>query len=65
MLQDTWQESYEVVHDTETKARIRGVEAQMNTFDYLFGTILGHLVLRHTDNLSRALQDKVLSVAEG
>ena len=64
-LQETWQESVEVAHDTETKARIGGVEAQMNTFDYLFGTMLGHMVLRHTDNLSRALQDKGLSAAEG
>ena len=64
-LQETWQESIEVAHDTETKARIGGVEAQMNTFDYLFGTMLGHMVLRHTDNLSRALQDKGLSAAEG
>ena len=35
-LQETWQESIEVAHETEIKARICGVEAQMNTFDYLF-----------------------------
>jgi hypothetical protein len=40
VLQSTWEEAVEVVKDTETKARIRGVSSQMNTFDYLFGNLL-------------------------
>ena len=37
----------------------------MKTFNFLFGSVLREMVLRHTDNLSRTLQDKVLSAAEG
>ena len=61
----TWDEATEVVKDTESKARIQGVRAQMKTFNFLFGSVLGEMVLRHTDNLSRTLQDKALSAAEG
>ncbi len=55
VLQDTWEEAVEVVKDTESKARIRGVSTQMSTFDYLFGNILCELVLKHADNLSSTL----------
>ncbi len=64
-LQSTWEEALTVAHDTETKARIQGVSSQMSTFDYLYGSQLGELILRHTDNLSRTLQHKSLSAAEG
>ena len=64
MSQGTWQESFIVAHDAATKARIRGVKAHMKTFDYLFDTILGQMVVRHTDNLSRTLQNNVRSAAE-
>ena len=37
------------------RARIKGVDAQMKTFDYLFGVMLGQTILRYTDNLSKAL----------
>ncbi len=47
------------------KARIQGVSSQMNTFNFLFGTYLGELVLRHTDNLSKTLQHQSLLAAEG
>ena len=53
------------MHDTEAKARIHGVSAQMETFNYLYGAILGETILRHTDNLSSTLQHKTLSAAEG
>ena len=65
VLLSTWEKSREVVRDTESKARIHGVYSQMNTFDVLFGTMLGEIVLRHTDNLSKTLQDKTCSSAEG
>ena len=64
-LQGTWEEAVEVVRDTETKARIRGVSAVMNTFDFLFGCMLGEMILKHPDNLSSTLQNKSLSAAEG
>ncbi len=55
----------DVARDTESKARIQGVKSQMNTFRFAFGTMLAEMILRHTDNLSRSLQDKVCSAAEG
>ena len=54
-LQETWEEAVEVVCDTEMKVRIHGVSAAMKTFDYLFGAMLGEIILRHSDNLSRTL----------
>ena len=47
------------------KARIQGVASQMKPFDFFFGVSLGQLILRHSDNLSRSLQAKDLSAAEG
>ena len=65
ILQSTWDNALHVARDTESKARIHGVSSQMTTFDYYFGTLLGELVLRHSDNLSRTLQHKSISAAEG
>ena len=64
-LQSTWEEAIDVTHDTEAKARIHGVSAQMKTFNYLYGAILGEIILKHTDNLSSTLQHKTPSAAEG
>ena len=64
-LQSTWDEAENVVHDTKMKARIHGVSAQMKMFRYLYGIVLGELLLKHPDNLSRTLQHKSLSAAEG
>lgn len=55
VMLELWDESLEVVWDTDMKARIHGVAAQMKKFDF-FGVSLGLLILRHTDNLSRTLQ---------
>ena len=35
-LQSTWEEAAEIVKDSETKARIKGVAVQMNSFNYIF-----------------------------
>ena len=37
----------------------------MKTFTYLFGSMLGKLVLKRTGNLSRTLQHVSMSAAEG
>ena len=34
-------------------------------FNFVFGAMLGELILRHADNLSSTLQKKSLSAAEG
>ena len=60
----TWVEALEATKDTEAKAHIQGVCAQMKTLDFFFGTVLCEMVLRHTDNVSKTLQGKVMSAAE-
>ena len=55
----------EVVKDSGTKARTRGISVQMGRFGYLYGNLLGQLVLNHVDNLSSMLQHKSMSAAEG
>ena len=65
VLLELWAESLERVRDTEMKARIQGVAAQMVKFDYFFGVSLGLLILRHTDNLSKTMQKAEMSAAEG
>ena len=64
-LLETWDRANDIARDTETKARIEGVASQMETFDFMFGTYLGELILKHTDNLSKTLQHKTCSAAEG
>ena len=65
VLMSTWEESLEVLKDTETKARVIGVATQMKKFDFFFGVVLGQLILGHSDNLSKTLQKKSFSAAEG
>ena len=54
-----------IARDTETKARIIGVKSQMHTFKYFFGVHLEQLILGHSDNLSKTLQRRDISAAEG
>ena len=63
-LNETWDDSLAVVKDTEMKARLLGVLAQMKSFDF-FGVLLGEVILSHGDNLSRTLQKRDISAAEG
>ena len=65
VFQELWLECLDCTKDTETKTRILGVEAQIKTFNYLFGVLLGEVILRNTDNLSCTLQHQYLSAAEG
>ena len=37
----------------------------MKTFEFMFGAILGEMILRHSDNLSQCLQKRIISAAEG
>ena len=64
VLEDLWEVAVTVVRDTEVIARVKGVESQMQTFDFFFGLVLGEILFRHSDNLSRALQKKDFSAAE-
>ena len=46
---DLWDESLEIVKNIDMKARIQGVKSLMR---YLYGVWLGHLILKHSDDLS-------------
>ena len=59
------EEALHVTQDTEAKARIQGVAALMRKFTFMFGSILGELAIKHTDNLSRTLQHISISAHEG
>ena len=65
VLRATWDDCIAVCRDTELVARINGVSSQMNKFDFLFGLELAETVLRISDNLSKTLQHKEYSAAEG
>ena len=65
VIQAVWEEALDVAKDSETRARIIDVKHFMSTFEYLFGVLLGELILKHTDNLSKTLQNPQLSALEG
>ena len=46
-------------------ARIQGLSAQIDMFQYLYGIMLSEMIIRHAENLSRSLQHKSLSAEEG
>ena len=62
-LFELWEWSLEKLKDTEMKARVLGVKSYMRLFKHFFGCKLGVLVLKHTDNLSKALQSPNLTAA--
>ena len=61
----TWDAAKEATRDSEMRARIGGVAAQMEKFDFFFGVELGRKILNMADNLSRSLQEKCISACEG
>ena len=63
VFQVFWDEARDITSDSENRARITGVKAQMEKFEFLFGLCLGECILRHTDNLSKTLQSPSLSAA--
>ena len=65
VLQKLWEESIDQATDPSIKARIIGVEAQFKTFRIYFGIQLGHLILQHSDNLSKTLQSDSLYATAG
>ena len=46
-LKLTWEKAVNVLRDTETKSRIHGVSVMMSTFNYIFGNILGEILLKY------------------
>ena len=64
-LQKLWEAAVQQATNTEIKARIQGVDSQMQTFKFFFGLLLSELILRHTDKLSQSLQDPDMTTVEG
>ena len=66
VLQELWASLLDQNFDSELRARIIGVKAQMEFFNYHFGVCVEELVLNHaSDNLSKSLQSKTIYAAEG
>ena len=65
VLQQLWDDCLEEHLQSDIKARIIGIQAQMKKFEFFFGLQLNYLILRHSDNLSRTLQSKTTSAAIG
>ena len=60
-----WETGVHETSNTEMKARILGVQSQMQSFNFLFCIVLSEMILRHTDKLSETLQQQNLSSIEG
>ena len=60
-----WDAAREATKDSEARARITGVAAQMEKFEFFFALELGRKILNMIDNLSRSLQAKHMSACEG
>ena len=65
ILKEFWDQARDFNVDSECRARIIGVQAQMTQFSFLFGLVISERVLQHTDNLSKTLQNPNLTAAEG
>ena len=51
--------------DPPMRDRTIGVQSQIHRFDYYFGVYVLQFLLKHSDNLSKALQNSELSACEG
>ena len=60
-LQELWEEAKTIVQDTEAIGRLNEAATSMEKFDFLFRVLLGELILKHADNLSKTLQKETLS----
>lgn len=65
VFQQRWDDAKNVATDSEARCRITGVQFQMQSFDFLFGLLLGEAIFKHTDNVSKTLQSPSISAAEG
>ena len=65
VLHELWDWSLDNCTVTETKAQMRGVQAHLQQFEFIFELVLGRNLLQPTDSLSVYLKRKSLSAAEG
>ena len=64
VFQELWDECLETKLEPDIKGRIIGVKRQMGIFDYFCGVYVGEMLLKHSDNLSHAVQTSHISAAE-
>ena len=64
VLQELWDECLKTKLEPDIKGCIIGVKHQMGTFDYFCGVYLGEMLLKHSDNLSRAIQTSHMPATE-
>ena len=60
-----WDQSLDEKLDPEIRGRIIRVQSQMHLFNYFFGVYILQLLLRHSDNLSKSLQNQRTSACNG
>ena len=51
--------------DSDTRARVNGIDSQIKSFDFFFGASLLCRLLSRTDNVSKTLQHTAMSAAKG
>ena len=64
-LMDLWDWFLQATSDTKMKDRLQGVKAVMSIFQFLFSCLLGKIVLKQADNLSKTSQNPSISAAQG
>ena len=63
-LKELWKWYLKQYKDGKTKARITGVQIQMNKFYYFFGVKLTIILLRHSDKLSATFKISILPASQ-
>ena len=64
-MKELWDECLETNLIPDVKGRIVGVKTLMFDYKIVFGLHLSERILKITDNLSKTLQGKSMSAAEG
>ena len=65
VLKEFWNDARGFSVDSEYRAHIIRVQAQINQFSFLFGLMLAERVLQHSDDLSKTLHNPNLMVIKG
>jgi len=64
-LLELWETILNDKPDSETRARVNGIDSQMKTFNFYFGASLLCNLLSHIDNFSKTLHQTRFNAAEG
>ena len=64
VFQEFWDKARDATSDSESRARIHGLKAQISKFDFQFRICLGECVIHQTDNFSKTLQSPMVNAAD-